>query len=627
MNLLYKYFRCFASFKYSLAVLLAVTFLLHLGPTVSGGFYADDYLQRSLVVGSNTLTEQGILAGVKQGDVTYFLQRQFSFFSSQFENYTAMVERGVLPWWSNDEAFMNFFRPLSALTHFIDYSLYPSNSHLMKLQSLLWYVAGLFIIYRLFIGLGLNSSTALVSLLFISLDVTIFSGLSWIAARNILLVITLGFLTVLAYHKGVNDKRWYAIALLLLLVSLLSAEASIAICAYLGAYSLSFDGRTLRTRIIYITPFIILTVGWRVLYEMAGYGVSGIDLYIDPSQSLGMFLARAIWAYPANYFELLSGLDVFSGQIRADIRQLFALLGMGLFLGLSYCLREAIRHDRVLRFFFVASLLSLIPSLTVTIASRTLFIPFVSVAVLFVYFLRLAFHAKGSSSVSFIDKILFRVGSIYIIVVHIFLSFLLAVFSLYSAVVGGNAGNSESGKSSIHGIHLVAQANKTIMIMNTPQPFLLAYFSLEANYLQQPLPFAVRALATNYSDIKVERLSAYELRLSSETFQFDASPLPVTLDSPLPVMHPGYMQLELLGLNRSQQTLWQEGLQRDFNDVTITVDSLGRNGPVMIRVVLKQALHQYSWFDWNSNTKQYRAFELPAVGESTVLKGVFSPPY
>ena len=628
MNALSQLFKRFSQFKYSLSIILLAAFILHLAPSLSGHFYADDYLQRSLVVGSDALAEKGLMAGIDVGSLSYFLSHQFSFFSASFDNYSAMIDTGMLPWWSNDSAFMNFSRPLSALSHFIDYSLFPDNAHLMQLISLMWYVLGLLIIYRLYLIVGLSKHLALFSLLLLTLDLTIFSGLAWIAARNILLVTVFGFFTVYAYHRGVSSKLWYGLALLALLASLLSAEAAIGICAYLGAYTLAFDSRKLKQKLLYILPFIGVTLLWRLVYQQAGFGVSGIDLYVDPGQSPVLFFTRAVWAYPANYFELVTGIDVMSGQVRGDIRQNFAWAGIGVFVIISYLLRDVLRQDKVLRFFYLASLLALIPSVTVTISSRTLFLPFVSMAVVFSYLIQLWLkpvkekYLEGRNIATRLWRYVLGFVCVYVLLVHGVLSLFATGASLYSGLT--TPAQSVEEARSIKGLPLADLANKTVVIVNSPEPYLLAYLDYEMDYKQFELPASIRALASAYSNMQLRRVSETELSLvADKIFQLDASALQRSALSPLPSAHALYMSHELLGLNRSKTTQWHTGLQRSFDDMIIRVDALSEGKPSQLTIQLKQPLNQYIWFEWDVENKKYRQITLPDIGQALNFKRVF----
>jgi len=50
-----------------------------------------------------------------------------------------MLNVGSSPWWSNGGARVCFFRPVSALTHWFDYLLWPDTLSLMYAQSLVWF--------------------------------------------------------------------------------------------------------------------------------------------------------------------------------------------------------------------------------------------------------------------------------------------------------------------------------------------------------------------------------------------------------------------------------------------------------------------------------------------------------
>jgi hypothetical protein len=48
------------------------------------------------------------------------------------------VVMGMLPWWSHEKLRIAFFRPLTGLTHWVDYRLWPEAPSLMHLHSLVW---------------------------------------------------------------------------------------------------------------------------------------------------------------------------------------------------------------------------------------------------------------------------------------------------------------------------------------------------------------------------------------------------------------------------------------------------------------------------------------------------------
>lgn len=62
----------------------------------------------------------------------------------------SLKERGSLPWWTADGFLLAFWRPLSSLTHWIDFRLWPENPLLMHLQSVLFYGLLVFVVTHLY---------------------------------------------------------------------------------------------------------------------------------------------------------------------------------------------------------------------------------------------------------------------------------------------------------------------------------------------------------------------------------------------------------------------------------------------------------------------------------------------
>src|SRR5262245_23196961 len=51
----------------------------------------------------------------------------------------ALMDGGGLSWWMYDRALLAFMRPLSSLSHALDYALWPHSAFLMHLHSWLWF--------------------------------------------------------------------------------------------------------------------------------------------------------------------------------------------------------------------------------------------------------------------------------------------------------------------------------------------------------------------------------------------------------------------------------------------------------------------------------------------------------
>ena len=91
------------------------------------GWHADDYMHRAV------LTRPGELPGLVQSPLDIF-----AFIAGDPETNLELKRQGLLPWWSSPELRLCFFRPLSSLTHWMDYRLWPDSPWLMHAHSLLW---------------------------------------------------------------------------------------------------------------------------------------------------------------------------------------------------------------------------------------------------------------------------------------------------------------------------------------------------------------------------------------------------------------------------------------------------------------------------------------------------------
>ncbi len=99
--------------------------LILAAPTLDVGLFGDDYLQAEFLTASRDGT-----ANVRWWDMFVFADGIHN------EQLRAM---GRLPWWTDPELRVAFFRPLSVATHQLDHRWWPRQLWAMHLQSMLWY--------------------------------------------------------------------------------------------------------------------------------------------------------------------------------------------------------------------------------------------------------------------------------------------------------------------------------------------------------------------------------------------------------------------------------------------------------------------------------------------------------
>jgi len=208
----------------------------------------------------------------------------FEFFDGDPNHTSEIMDYGFFPWWTYKGIKGAFWRPLASITHWLDYILWPDKPILMHVQSILWYAAlavAVTFLYRRFISITWVAGLA--ALLY-AIDDAHGMPVGFLANRNAVMATLFGVLTLIIHDKWRRENLRIGIAVgpALLIVSLLSAEAGLATCAYLFAYTLFIDRGTLRQRFAAMIPYLAVVVIWRILWTYLGYGVENIGAYIDP---------------------------------------------------------------------------------------------------------------------------------------------------------------------------------------------------------------------------------------------------------------------------------------------------------------------------------------------------------
>lgn len=200
---------------------------------------------------------------------------------------------GRVPWWSVDDLFARFFRPVAAGTHLIDYRLWPSSPMPMHAQSVAWFGALVFAAARFF-RLLLPGRVAVAAAAVYGTSYVHAVPVGWLANRNAVIAACFGFLACAAYVRwrrhGAPALSW---APALLFLSLLSAESGISVLAFLAAYELTVGRGEPGGRWGRLGAMGLVVGLWRLAYSAAGFGAMGSGGYIDPLRSPGIFLQEA----------------------------------------------------------------------------------------------------------------------------------------------------------------------------------------------------------------------------------------------------------------------------------------------------------------------------------------------
>ena len=124
---------------------LAIGAILVMVPALKTGFGGDDLLQRVVELKPSQLPprmhETGMLAP-DSGSFPTVLCDLFPGFSNRDPQCVALAKSyGILPWWTPDNFKVRLWRPVTALTHWLDYRLFPDSPWLMHAHNIVWFAA------------------------------------------------------------------------------------------------------------------------------------------------------------------------------------------------------------------------------------------------------------------------------------------------------------------------------------------------------------------------------------------------------------------------------------------------------------------------------------------------------
>jgi hypothetical protein len=117
----------------------------------------DDLIHRSILIDPDRLPQEIYKTGLtpgKSGKLSTAFFGLFAFCSGQQLTDKAR-EYGTLPWWTPKNMKASMWRPISSLSHWFDYRLFPDSPALMHIHHLVWFSAVIFLItvfYRRLIG-------------------------------------------------------------------------------------------------------------------------------------------------------------------------------------------------------------------------------------------------------------------------------------------------------------------------------------------------------------------------------------------------------------------------------------------------------------------------------------------
>jgi hypothetical protein len=469
-------------------------------PSVWAGLYGDDYILLS------------ILSGTALRDVYPSRLDIFNFFDGRPERTRRMLDLGLLPWWTFPEVRVAFWRPVSALTHWIDDTLWRDLPALMHLQNLCW-LGGLIVAacftYRRVMGWG--GVAGLAALLY-ALNRTHAFPATDIVGRNTIIGALFGVLTVLLHDRWRRGGwRMGAIAAPgCLALALLASENAVASGAYVVAHAIFLERGGGRGRLHALLPHGLVIAGWHLLYSGLGYGVAEATPYfINPFHEP----LRFAYAIAKNGPVLLSAAWVgtpvgsfFGVHVPIDlvkwVAAIITLTGLGLLLA------PLLKRDAVARFWAFGQTLAVLPISASAPHDRYLLIVGFGAMGLLAQFLWGALSRERWCPERGLRRWVVGLTACALILINVIVS--------PSHVVGVAVGRVRMKPNAVRIPVDASIGRQVLVIVNAPQAVGVFQWFFFRTVNHQPIPAHTRMLASGLPPLRIDRADAQTVRVRWE---------------------------------------------------------------------------------------------------------------
>lgn len=568
------------------------------GPALWTGYVVDDLYHRATFLG---------VPGFEIFRQSPF--KMFGFVDGDPERTREFVDRGIYPWWTLPDLKLSFWRPLTTLSHALDYALWPDSAFLMHLHSLLWFAALIIVtaaIYRDVLGAGWIAGLA--ALLYV-IDDARAHPVGWIANRNALIAVVFGFVCIWLHirWRRNGNLRDFVLANAALLMALLGNEGGIAATAYLFAYAVCLDSGPWRRRLLSLAPYAVIVLAWRAVYGLQGYGAYGSNVYTDPLASPIEFLHGYLQRTPALLLGqwALPPSDGFFVPGAAPPR-VFPVAVLAL---IVYALAPLLRRDPAARFFFTGMALATVPFAACYPMDRLLTFVGLGAMGLTAQFIRAARERAFDADASLVRRRIVRPLAAVLIAVHLvlapaMLTGRIVAWGLLGHFVRQTAAGAPLDDSS---------RDKTLVIVDAPTIFFTVYLGLQRAVLDLPAPGRVAHLGPDTwfsAPIRITRTDArtlvYEPSGSYSFFLFRDEAHPMTAGETI-----------------------------TLTDYTVSVEAVNASGrPTRVVYRFNAPLEDKSlvwlYFDdhalFTDTPRTFAPFDLPAIGQTIVMNGPQSRP-
>jgi hypothetical protein len=469
-------------------------------PSLTTPLTADDWLQQLIATGRSAE-----LPGLPRHRLD-----MFSFAGHAVGGNEAAMDAGMFPWWTDTKVKLAFWRPLSSLTHLLDWTLWPRSPFLMHAHNLLWFGLAVWAAAGFYRRFCADPFVAGLATLLFAVDDAHGPALGWVANRNAMVALAVALPAVVSHDRwrrdGWRPGRWLGPALLG--VGLLAGEAALATTAYLGAYAIHLEpGRwrdSWKARLWSLGPYVAVVVVWRAVYVALGYGTFASGIYLDPGSDPRAFAlalpGRALWLLAGQLalpWSDLATLWPYISEHATEVALRVAAVGVAFVAALVWPL---VRRDATARFMATGMLLAVVPICSTFPADRLLF--FVGVGAMGLVALWIGQAPRNLFG---------RAGVAVLLLVHLVLAAPLALIRSRS-MVSVDLPLRRVDTS----LPLSADtARRMVVLVNPPGDFFAGYLPIRRAALGEPLP-RFRWLGSGTQEITLVREDERTLRVAQQ---------------------------------------------------------------------------------------------------------------
>ena len=563
--------------------LAAIAGVLLCAASISTGLQSDDFVQSDSVARGRGLSRCLDL---------------FSYIPRDPDRMQTARNVGMFPWYASDNLQLRFLRPLSSLTHCLDYSAWPRAAWLMHVENIAWFAALVFAVARLYRRALPTAAVAGLATLFFAIDDAHGPVVGWVANRNALLATLFGVLSLTSYLRfRTSGERRHAFAgPLLFAAALLSGEAGIVTLGYLLAHAACVDEAPWRKRLAALSPYFGIAVIWQAAWRVLGYGTRGSAAYVDAFRNPATFIEEAAQRGPVSLLGQLgwppAGESYLVEQPRARLLVLGAVLALTI---VTAIYAPLLARRRNFRFWALATVLSLVASCAAPPSDRLLLFTGVGAMALVAELIDVALHPMRGDAPR---TMWWRVPASLLAVVFAILHGVVAPIWLpVRAREVAHAGDAiRAGTEDIFSD--TARGDK-IVIVRGPGMFPCT-FSVGLGYMP---PGPTRGQA----------------------FCLSGGPTPLLVRRPdehTLVLRPagGFMDVGLNRMHWDRERPMQDGDHLTVAGVDIAIREVTERGePLEVAFTFPEPLETYAthWLVWQRD--RYRPFSLPAVGDEIIV--------